>query len=270
MAVLQRSPDPRLAPFVTDVWASDAAWRPEPVAVERMLPTGTMHVVVRWGGAPVVLFGDETARVRHVVGHAVVGGARSRSYVKDASAPSFAVGAQLRPGAGPALFGVAADELAETHTALDDLWGSVARSLPDQLASAGSLERALAVFEALLIARLPRVRGIHPAVAKALARFAEDPLVPIGDVVGECGLSHRTFLTSFVQAVGLAPKVFRRVGRFQRAVKLLGDGVAPASVAADAGYADQPHLTRELVAIGGVTPSALQRAGARSNHVRVR
>jgi AraC-like DNA-binding protein len=190
--------------------------------------------------------------------------------VKDASAPSFAVGAQLRPGGGFALLGIAADELAERHTALDELWGSAARALPERLAAAGSLEAALAIFEAALLARVPRVRAMHPAVAAALVRFERDPVVPIRDVVGACGLSHRAFLTSFVQAVGLAPKVFRRVGRFQRAVRLLGEGAAPADVAFDAGYADQPHLTREFAAIGGISPAALQRVGTRSNHVRVR
>lgn len=268
VAVVTRAPHPRLAPFLETVWASDASWRVAPAHVERMLPTGTMHVVVRWGGTPVVLVDDERGLSRHVIGHAIASGARSRAYLKDASAPACAVGAQLRPGAGLALFGVAADELAERHTELGELWAE-ARSLPDRLASAGSLEAALTVFETFVLAHVPRVRAVHPAIAAALARFASDPLVPIRDVVAQSGMSHRAFLTAFSRAVGLGPKVFKRVGRFQRAVRLLGEGGSPADVAVDAGYADQPHLTRELVAIGGVTPSELRRLKVRSNHVPV-
>ena len=69
---------------------------------------------------------------------------------------------------------------------------------------------------------------------------------------------HRRCLDWF----GYGPSVLRRVLRFRGALALLRAGAPPADVAARAGYADQPHLSREVRALGGQAPSRL--AGSRS------
>ena len=59
--------------------------------------------------------------------------------------------------------------------------------------------------------------------------------------------------------VGIAPKLFARVMRLQRAASLLADGAAPSVAATQAGYADQAHFTRDASELAGVTPSGLAR-----------
>jgi len=64
----------------------------------------------------------------------------------------------------------------------------------------------------------------------------------------------------FHDAVGYGPKTLQRVLRFQRFVRALdacGGACDLAASAAEAGYADQAHLTRECVALSGMTPAAL-------------
>jgi len=53
-------------------------------------------------------------------------------------------------------------------------------------------------------------------------------------------------------------KILARVLRMQRAVRLVSAGTPLVVAAADAGYADQAHLTREVKALTGVTPAALK------------
>jgi AraC-like DNA-binding protein len=90
-------------------------------------------------------------------------------------------------------------------------------------------------------------------------------------VVARTGASHRRFIQLFRDAVGLAPKRFRRVTRFQRALDSLR--IAPegglASLALDLGYADQAHLTREFRAMAGLSPTAWRALGSPSNHVAI-
>jgi AraC-like DNA-binding protein len=57
---------------------------------------------------------------------------------------------------------------------------------------------------------------------------------------------------------GYGPATLRRILRFKRAVQLLGDGLPYADVAALAGYADQPHLHREVRDLSGVPLAALR------------
>jgi AraC-like DNA-binding protein len=198
------------------------------------------------------------------IGCAIIGGARAVPYVRDVSRPVRSVGAQLRPGVAGLLLGASARELAGRHTLLDDVWGRAAGELREQLVEAGDPHARLDRFEAALRARLPRVRGVHPAVAHALARFATADA--IADIVDEVGYSHRRFIALFDDAVGLTPKRYDRVRRMQCA--LAGIRRPLAQLAAATGYSDQAHLTREFRALVGLSPGEYRaRMGAERNHV---
>ncbi|MEJ7734103.1 MAG: helix-turn-helix domain-containing protein [Polyangiaceae bacterium] len=269
----QRPPRPALRPFVSLLWALDetdaeAAARP---ARERVLPTGHMHLVVRFGETPLTLLGEDGGGARHVVGHAIVGGARASAYLRDVSRPVRSVGARLHPGAAELLFGVPAGELCERHTRLEDLWGQVAVSaLREQLAAAPDPTARLALFEAALERRLPRVRGVHPAVAQALRGFGEGS--DVARAVSDSGYSHRHFVELFRAAVGLAPKVYCRVLRLSRAISLLGADARArwVDVAIDAGYSDQSHFIRDFREMTALSPGDYRtRAPQAGMHVPV-
>ena len=184
----------------------------------------------------------------------MVGGARASFYVRDVSRSVQTVGAQLEPGTASLLLGVPAEELAGRHTPLAALWGSSVESMRAQLAEAPSLERRLALFERLLYARLPRLRGLHPAVAEGLVRLAHD--ADVAAAVEASGYSHRRFTSLFRTAVGLPPKLFCRVRRFERALAQARQRPEPSwsALALDAGYSDQAHFSRDFREFAGVTP----------------
>lgn len=270
--MIARAPRAALRPFVSQLWGADTAGAPSgPTGLERMLPTGQMHVVVRIGKAaetPMrMLDGGHPGGAVSTFAVGVIGGVRAEAYVRDTTQPSHAVGAMLLPGAARLLFGGSAHELSGRHTSLEDAWGADARRVRDQLGEARCLEAAVDLFEAELAARLPRIRALHPAVAGALAALAEGARV--GEVVAASGIAHARFISLYRDDVGLAPKQHARVLRFQRARAALCDPRRTlADVAAEIGYADQAHLTREFSEIAGVTP-ARYRAVADSNHVPI-
>ncbi len=269
--MISRDPRPSLSPFVKTLWASDGSGEPRPGARELVLPTGEMHLVFRLSDDPLRLFRDAADCVGRTVGHAILGGARAAPYVRDVSQPARSVGAQLRPGVARLLLGVPADELAERHTPLEDLWGRAAREMRERLQELSSPERRLDMFESFLAARLPSVRGIHPAVAEALERFALTP--DVGPAVRDSGYSHRRFVALFREGVGLTPKLYCRVLRFQRALRLLATepGLTTVNMAIDIGYSDQPHFTREFREFAGLSPGEYRRLSpAQTHHVPIR
>lgn len=271
--VVRRVPAPPLRPFVSLLWATDDAGVtavPESGgALERVLPTGAMHLAFRLA-APLRVFATADGRSPTDLGHAVVGGARSTFYVRDVTGPSQSVGAMLRPGAAALLCGGSAAELAGTHTALEALWGSDAARALERLQEARTPERRLEILEAILAARLPRVRGLHPAVAEALERVAEAPSV--AELVRTSGYSHRRFVELFEDAVGLTPKRYARVLRLQRVLRRLSSAPAVplAELALDEGYGDQSHLSREVLEMTGLSPARYRAlAPVEPNHVSV-
>jgi AraC-like DNA-binding protein len=232
----RRAPGPALRPFVG------------------VLPTGTAHVVVRLSDHPLHLFDGEGDPIGRSVSLAVVGGPRAGFYVRDVSKPNRSVGAQLLPGAAEVLLGVPAGELASRHTPLGDIWGRRAAEARERLLGAPTLDAQLDLFESILAERALGGGRAPFAVAHAVRRFKEG--AGVREVVAETGYSHRHFIEIFQRDVGLAPKVYCRVQRIQRALALAGPGAGLSwvEVAVLAGYADQPHLSRELRELCGVTP----------------
>jgi AraC-like DNA-binding protein len=258
---LTRPPILALRPFVQLLWAADGAGPPPPASGrELVLPTGATHIVFRLSDRPLRLLKDVRDGVGEGVGCALIGGPRAGPYLRDVSQPAPSVGALLRPGAAALLLGAPAAAFAHAHTALEDVWpaGAVAE-IRERLHAAGSAADRLALFEAALGARLPRVRGIDPLVADALARF--DECSPVGAVVRDCGYSHRHFTAVFREAVGLKPKTYCRLLRFGRALDRLAaePGIAWADLAAAEGYADQPHFNREFRDFAGLSPGGYRR-----------
>jgi len=269
---LKRAPQPALRPFVKALWLSDETSAHQGGAVDRehVLPTGEMHLAFRLSDHPVHLFRDSQDTVGSAFGTAVVGGARATYYVKAVSGPACCVGAQLQPGAARLLLGAPAGELAGGHVRLDDLWGRPADLARERLLEEPNPARRLFEFESLLAARLRLVHRLHPAVAMALERFAVTN--DVRGVVAESGYSHRRFIALFHEAVGLTPKLYCRVRRFQRALACaaLGKSVNWVDVSLAAGYSDQSHFNREFLEFAGLTPGEYRKiAPELLNHVVV-
>jgi AraC-like DNA-binding protein len=81
------------------------------------------------------------------------------------------------------------------------------------------------------------------------------------DIASAVGLSQRHFIELFASEVGLTPKLFGRIRRFQRAVDQSQNGTRTdwAQLAIECGYFDQSHLIRDFVAFAGVSPAEYRR-----------
>jgi AraC-like DNA-binding protein len=172
------------------------------------------------------------------------------------TAGTVTLGARFRPGAGGEVLGVPLCELRDRRIALADLLPAQAGTLSAALEPAAAATRILDVTGQLVAAAAP-----DPAVAHAAARL-RDPAARAEDVAEQAGLSERQLRRRCHAAAGYGPKTLQRVLRFQRFVRLVDAAVEPpdlADAAVRAGYADQPHLTRECRALSGATPAELFR-----------
>jgi AraC-like DNA-binding protein len=263
-----RVPRPALRPFVKTLWVAAENTFTGGADRELVLPTGTVHLVFRLD-EPLRLFESLDDPHGRTVDYSIVGGARAAYYIRDISKPMHSVGAQLQPGAAE-LLGAPAGELAGCHTPLEELWGREARVVRERLLEAALPDRQLDVFESVLASRLPRVRGVHPAVALALERF--EATAQIREIVHESGYSHRQFIAVFRQAVGLTPKLYGRVLRFQAALARTAaePGASWVDLALAAGYSDQSHFNREFREFAGIPPGEYRKLSpARPHHVPV-
>ena len=80
---------------------------------------------------------------------------------------------------------------------------------------------------------------------------------PVDEVAAELGVTGRQLRHIVLLEIGLAPKVYQQVVRLQRFVRAVDAGAPLAAAAATAGYADQPHMTRDVRRFSGLTPARL-------------
>jgi AraC-like DNA-binding protein len=217
---------PRWRGLAECLWTSTAPAAPEVVDV---LPDGCMDLV--WSGAELFVAGPDTA-----------------AHPYERATGRTACGLRFHPGVLPALLGVPADALRDARVPLEALLPDPAHRATAMLTDASTPGPVLAG----LVAALPGAPP-EPGVRAAAARLARGATA--ADTADALGWTVRTLHRRSVAAFGYGPAVLRRVLRFRRAMALLRAGVGPAEVAARTGYADQPHLSRDLRALAGVSPA---------------
>ena len=166
------------------------------------------------------------------------------------------VGIRFRPSAGGRVLGMPLSEIMNQRVPLADLLPKAAGRLPATLDPAQAAQRVRDITGALVAEGEP-----DPAMTRAAA-LLRNPAARTEAVASQVGLSERQFRRRCQAAAGYGPKTLQRVLRFQRFVRLLDAASAPpdlAAVAAQAGYADQAHLTRECSGLSGLTPASLAR-----------
>ena len=99
--------------------------------------------------------------------------------------------------------------------------------------------------------------GTRPWTSRCASFMVLPHTRTIADVTGQIGLSAKRFIQVFAGEVGLTPKLFCRVRRFQRTLRAMGQGrpVEWATLAADCGYFDQAHFIHDFRAFSGINPS---------------
>ena len=190
---------------------------------------------------------------------AFVAGPDTRPVPAELPPGTVLAGVRFRPGAGASGLGVPLHELLDQRVDAAQISPAMARQLPGWLTPDLAVRRLAAFAADALSVRPPDSLVLHAA------RLLRAPRSRAEQVAGQLGISDRQLRRRFDAAVGFGPKVLSRVLRFQRFLAGLdaaaaGGGSADlAGLAADAGYADQAHLTRESACLAGQTPAALAR-----------
>jgi AraC-like DNA-binding protein len=264
-------PSPPLSEFVNVMWYWDGYVQSH--AQERLLPDGSMTIAINLGEQRVSRHqAGERASFASAVAQAICG-ARSTYMVADTANMLTTFGIQFKPGGAFPFLRLPASELNEQCLSLENVFGSGVDNLRDRLLECETPQQKFAVAEHWLLAKATRPLEKHPAVEYATRQFVHGPILqPLSSVLDRIGYSQRHFNQLFADEVGLTPKRFLRVRRFQSVIQSIPDGkpVAWADLALRCGYYDQSHFVHEFRSFCGLTPVAyLAHRTPHLNHVPV-
>lgn len=262
-------PQPPLSAFVDLFWSieSDAP----ACGLERRLPNGSMSLIITLRENGIRVYDRQRPDQCQTHPGSLISGAHSTFALIDRADQQALLGIEFKPGGALPFLGLSAADLHNQTISLEALWGTEAKRLREQLLAASAPARRFALLEQTLLARLASARMSHPAVSYALQQFHSAPRLPaIAAVTQQIALSQARFIQVFSEAVGLTPKQYCRVQRFQHVLQRL-DRPTPikwTELALACGYFDQAHFIHEFQALAGTTPSAyLARRGDHHNHI---
>ncbi|WP_205698975.1 AraC family transcriptional regulator [Conexibacter sp. SYSU D00693] len=248
-------PHPALRPYVRALYGYvETAVRP---GRRRELPVAQTVLVVNLG-APLLVAGSPTPEDRCFPDGLVAGLGTGSVFTSVPGGIQEGVQALITPLGCQRLCGVAMHELAEGSFRLDDVLGREAARLVDRLRHTPSWTARLELLQRFLLDRILDGRPAPPDVAHAWSRLeATDGRLRVGELAAELRCSTRHLTNRFRDHVGIPPKQAARVLRFQRAWELFEGGTGAARAAAEAGFADQAHFSREVRDLTGLAPTAL-------------
>lgn len=232
--------DRRLEGDVRSFWSVTVA---DPPARIRVVPDGQIDLVFDLDS-----------------GEAHIGGVREEPIEVVHDRATRLLGATLLPGAAAAFLGIPISALSGDWQPLSSVIGAVAGQLASRLRAADSASARIGLLEAFLLARLERVDRPDARVRRALREIDDsDGRIDMAQLGRESGASPRNLSRLFHAWVGISPKRFARIVRVQAALRRLAEPSPPtlAALAAEIGFADQAHLTREIRAVAGAPPSEL-------------
>jgi AraC-like DNA-binding protein len=269
MPFLSYRPGPPLNEVVDCFWLAENA---QTSRKERILPSGTIELVANLRDDEVRIYDPEQLdRYRRYSG-IVLSGTYLRAFACDATQHALMFGVHFKPGGASPFLGARASDLADAHADLAELWGKSASDLRERLCEAYTAAQRFRVMEEALTERLRRTAKRRPAIPIALNMFGPMGIgAAVRDAAREVGFCKRHFIQLFSAEVGVTPKLFCRLLRFQRA-RVLAEQFATvrpdyvkrtrvspvrdwADLATTCGYFDQSHLINDFEEFSGLSPA---------------
>jgi AraC-like DNA-binding protein len=239
-----------------------------PFALERIMPNGQAHLMVNLAEDEFRTYNP--ARTERMDRHsgAVLAGPHARSTVIDTREQRWLAAVEFRSGGAGRFFSMPMTEVCNQVVPLEELWARDGELLRERLLEAPSPASKFRVFEELLLQHL--APKFDPAIQDALAALHSG--MPVSQVASRVGLLPRTLVRRFSSQVGITPKRFARVRRFQRVLRAARRSSGPdwCALAVEHGYADQAHLVHEFRDLADITPSGYKpHSPQRNNHVPI-
>jgi AraC-like DNA-binding protein len=255
-----REPGAALRPWVRGIEGYDE-WLPRPLR-RRQFPEPFVVVIVEFGPPlQVTLGGDARTALRSAGGF--VAGLGDSFAITEHAGRQRGLQVDLTPTGARRLFGVPLSELAGRIVALRELLPAETRTLAERLDAATDWSSRLCLVEELIAQRIRSARVDSARVDWALARIeSSGGTVDVGSLARELGHSHKHLIALFHDQVGVTPKLWARLVRFERVMSRArqGGSIPVSELALAHGYFDQAHLARDVRRFTGLTPTE-----ARSN-----
>lgn len=240
--------------------------------MEKLLPDGSIDLLIDLTDTPKKLFHDEGAASFTTFTKGWISGMKTDYILIDASV-SHMIGVHFKPGGLYPFVDFRVSELNNRTLDLDLVFGSSVMDLRDSILEASAIEEKFSRLEAFLLEKMDGHSEKNPFVSYAVSCLLNTPdMWSIGRLTEKTGITQKHLITLFKKHVGLPPKLFARISKFQKVIQLVEQQqmIDWTSLAYECGYYDQAHFIREFRSFSGINPSSyLVQKGKHLNYIPV-
>ncbi|MDQ3005816.1 MAG: AraC family transcriptional regulator [Chloroflexota bacterium] len=228
---------------------------------ERFLPDGNTELIIDLTQNIQYIYDNDSLTEVQACRQAWVSGVRTHSITIPSGADSRMLVVAFKKGKAHPFYPLPMNELADQVVSADMIFGRNILDLREQLLAALSIDQMFPLVEKFLLKlayeTIPSEIPVN-CIEYALLQMMHRPkLLSFQHLCDQIGYSQKHFIHLFKKQVGVSPKQYLKIMRFQKAIQEIENNksVHWSSIAIESGFYDQAHFINEFKGFSGFTPN---------------
>lgn len=230
--------------------------------IDRFLPNGDTEILIDFHDTPQYIYDNQTLKEIQACNHVWASGLRTEPITIPSGTDAAMMVISFKKGMAAPFFPFPMDEIADSVVDADLVWNSDFGFLRERLLETKDIGRRFTIVEEFLCAKFLSQLNVNPCIEFALNEMRARPdEINIGQMNQKIGYSQKHFTEMFRKQVGVTPKSFLKIMRFQKAVVEIGKSGSPdwGRISQNCGFYDQSHFINSFKIFSGFTPEQYAR-----------
>lgn len=241
-------------------------------SMEKLLPDGSIDLLIDLTETPKKLYHNEEATSYTVFKKSWISGMKTSYILIDASVSNM-IGVHFKPGGCYPFVDFPMLELNDLTVELDHIWNKDANTIREAILHELSIDKRFSILENYFLQKGKNKMENHVLVHYSVSQLVQSPQMwTIKNLSDKTGITQKHLITLFKKYVGLSPKMFSRIHKFQKVIRLIEQQkkIDWSMLAYECGYFDQAHFIKEFQAFSGINPAAyLGKRGPHLNYLPI-
>lgn len=226
-------------------------------SVDRFLPNGDTEILIDFNDTPQYIYHNESLKEIQACHNVWASGVRTEPITIPSGTNSTMMVISFRKGMAYPFFPFPMHEISDCVVDADLIWGSDFAYLRERLLETKDITHRFSIVEEFLLKTFEAKLVVNPCVIYALKEIVQQPdQISIGRLNQKIGYSQKHFISMFKRQVGITPKAYLKIMRFQKAINEIeqSGNIDWALLSADCGFYDQAHFINDFKEFSGFTP----------------
>jgi AraC-like DNA-binding protein len=230
--------------------------------VDRFLPNGDTEILIDFNDGPQFIYDNDSLKEVQACNHVWASGVRTEPITIPSGDGATMMVVSFKKGMAAPFFPFPMDEIADSVIDADLVWGSSFGELRERLVEELSIPKRFSLLEDYLLRQFAPKLGVNPCVEFAVTQMTHRPdCISIARMNEKIGYSQKHFTEMFRRRVGVTPKAYLKIMRFQKAIRTIdaADNIEWDIMAQECGFYDQAHFINDFKHFSGFTPEQYSR-----------